>query len=109
MAMVAGVQHVRTSVGVLSGQLTTVDCALLTAPHGFEPGDWWAEHGGPDRRQPAVRRLTCALGAWVSPPPLHRRRFPEALRYGTSIRCKQGLADIPRAEVRALPLDLINA
>src|SRR5262249_35282380 len=51
-------------------------------------------------------RLTRSLAGWVSLP-LHRREFPYALRYRTSVSCQQGLASLPRTAVRGLTLDVI--
>src|SRR5260370_21231868 len=47
-------------------------------------------------------RLTRALGTWLSPP-LHRRTFPQALRYCTQSTTRRARAPcIPRTEVRGL-------
>src|SRR5262245_52249608 len=84
------------------------DPDMLTAPHGFEPGDSWAEHGGPDRTTPAVRRLTRAVAAWWSPP-RHRRAVPQDLRERTRVSYPQGRAALPRTQVRGLTLGSIMA
>src|SRR5258708_37941437 len=47
-------------------------------------------------------RLTRALGTWLSPP-LHRRTFPQALRYCTQSTTRRARVPfIPRTEVRGL-------
>src|SRR5260370_13848657 len=47
-------------------------------------------------------RLTRALGTWLSPP-LHRRTFPQALRYCTQSTTRRARAPfIPRTEGRGL-------
>jgi hypothetical protein len=47
-------------------------------------------------------RLTRALGTWLSPP-LHRRPFPQALRYCRQSTTRRARAPfIPRTEVRGL-------
>src|SRR5262249_41075004 len=70
---------------------------------GLKPGDSWAEHGAPARQtRVGCDRLTRSVGAWGAPP-LHRRRFPQALQERTPLPHPPGRAALPTTHGRALP------
>src|SRR5260370_14757134 len=91
-------------------RLSTTCTESLTLPmpkgRGFLGCSQRTRHAHPKVKR--CDRLTRALGTWLSPP-LHRRTFPQALRYCRQSTTRRARAPfIPRTEVRGLLTEKIT-